>query len=65
MAKYGLSLHFGDLNDTSNLKKRIKKANYRELQKRVLKMRNEFDMDKNFPRLEEFIEEVVAKKKTQ
>jgi len=63
MARYGLSLHFGDLNDSHNLKDRIKKADYKELEKKVIKMRNEFDMDKNFPRLERFIRAVVAKKK--
>mgnify|MGYP001570412912 CR=1 FL=1 len=65
MEKYGLSLHFGDLDDTLNLKDRIKKADYRELEKKVIKMRKEFDMDRNFPRLERFIKAVVAKKKAQ
>ncbi len=62
MKKYGLQ-KIGFKQDFKNLKKTLKKINYKEVESKTIKARKDFDMDKNFPRLEKFIEEVVASKK--
>lgn len=52
-------------NNFSNIKdiqKKIKRLNYKKLEQNILKAREDFDMDKNFPRFEKFIQEVVAEK---
>lgn len=59
--KYGITLVWPD--DMDNLDKLIKKLDYRELEKGVVKMRNDFLMEKHFPRLENFVKEVVKSKK--
>ncbi len=61
MKHYGLGkLSFG--KNINGLKKSLKKLNYKELERKTIKAREDFDMDKNFPRLEKFIEETVASK---
>ena len=41
-----------------NLRDKIKRSNYKQLQKNVINAREEFSMEKNFPRLVKFIEDV-------
>lgn len=45
-----------------NLDKEIKKLNYKQLEKNMIKAREDFSMENNFPRLERFIENVVKSK---
>lgn len=59
---YGLELSFTNEN-LINIKKRLEKLNYEKMIKNLEKAREDFNMDKNFPRLEEFIKKVVAKNK--
>lgn len=59
--KYHLNHSFNEKNITT-LNKRIKKLNYLSLVENVKRMRKDFDMDKNFPRLENFINKVIKKK---
>jgi len=61
---YDIGVSFNKQN-AINLKKRVKKLNYKKLEKNVIKAREDFDMDKNFPRLESFIEEVIRSKESQ
>ena len=61
MKGYGLNLNWP--NNMNRLKKITKKLNYKELERSILKAREDFNMDKNFLRLEEFIKKVVASKK--
>ena len=62
MKSYGLQIPFNEKN-ISELKKRLSKLNYSKLIKNIEKLRKEFDMDANFPRLQEFFEKVVEKSK--
>ncbi len=64
LSSYGLGISFNDKN-IMHLKKHLKKLNYTSLVKRVEKARKDFDIEKNFPRLESFIEAVIAKKKNK
>ncbi len=61
MRAYKVDIQYPD--NLKDLKKVIKKVNYKQLEKNILKTRQDFDMDKNFPRLEEFVKKVVAKKR--
>ena len=61
MKSYSLALPVKN-QDYSNIKKTIKKLNYKKLEKNVLKARQIFLMEKNFPRLEEFIKKIVNEK---
>ena len=64
MKKYGLSLPIsleGKL-DIRNLKRRIKKLNYKELETKISRAREDFNLEKHFPRLEKFVKEVVVSK---
>lgn len=62
MKQFGLK-KLGFNRDLKDLKKRLIKLDYKELEKKTLKAREDFDMDKNFPRLEKFIKKVVESKK--
>jgi len=62
MRHYGLE-ELGFRRNFKDLRKRLKKLNHKELQEKIIIARSDFDMDKNFPRLKEFIEEVVSSKK--
>lgn len=62
MHHYGLQ-ELGFSENLKGLKKRLKKLGYKKLQKKTIAAREDFDMDKNFPRLEEFVKKVVEKKK--
>ncbi len=46
-----------------NLNEKLHRIDYKQLEKNLLKAREDFDMDKNFPRLEKFVKEIVASKK--
>ena len=60
LKKYGLDIRVGDIEDVVNLKKKLKKSNYRELERRVIEARKDFLMETQFPRLEKFIKDVVG-----
>jgi hypothetical protein len=57
--KYGINFCAKDVNDI----KKLKKLDYKKIEKKIDKAREDFDMDKNFPRLEKFIQEVAESKK--
>ena len=59
--KYGINLILP--KDIKDLRKIIKKLDYPKLEKNVLKMREDYSMEKQFPRLEKFIKDVVKTKK--
>jgi hypothetical protein len=63
MNKYGLQ-NLGFSENFKDLRKNLEKLDYKELQKKTVSAREDFDMDKNFPRLEKFIEEVAVSRKT-
>tara|TARA_Y100000034_G_scaffold45936_1_gene56480 strand:+ start:10540 stop:11799 length:1260 start_codon:yes stop_codon:yes gene_type:complete len=50
------------IQNLKTLKKRLNKLNYSQLIKNVKKAREDFDMNKNFPRLEKFVNLVVRNK---
>lgn len=60
-AEYGICIPY-NLESIKKIKTKIKKLDYKKLEKNILKARKDFDMDKNFPRLEKFFKEVVALK---
>ncbi len=55
--KYSVGIFHKNLN-LENLRDKIKRSNYKQLQKNVINAREEFSMEKNFPRLVKFIEDV-------
>ena len=58
---YGTGISF-NRNNIISLKKRIKLTNYKKLEENVVKTRKVFNVDKNFPRLEKFLKEVINHK---
>lgn len=62
MGSYNIGASYNRQN-LKNLGKNLKKLNYQKLVETVEKAREDFDMDKNFPRLEKFIERVVMSRK--
>ena len=58
MKHYNLSMSFNDKN-LKNLKKRLQKISWEKIQKNIVIARNELSMEKNFVRLENFINKVV------
>ncbi len=60
LKKYNLNLNWPD--DMDNFKKSIKKLNYKKLEENILKARRDFNIQKNFPRLEKFVEKITEKK---
>ncbi|MBT96558.1 hypothetical protein CMI49_00455 [Candidatus Pacearchaeota archaeon] len=50
------------IQNLKTLKKRLNKLNYSKLIENVKKARKDFDMNKNFPRLEKFVKNVVKDK---
>ena len=42
------------------MRKMIEKINYQEVEKKILKAREDFLMEKQFPKLEKFIEEIAS-----
>jgi hypothetical protein len=63
MKKYRLRLLLGDLEDYKKLKKNVSKLDYPTLEKKVIKARKDFLMEKHLPRLEKFIIDVIKIKK--
>lgn len=63
MTDYGLKLWIKDEKDIKNLKKQMEKVDYAELEKKVKKAREDFLMEKHFPELQKFIEEVISSRK--
>lgn len=59
MEKYGLSFTYETIRDIRNLNKTLKKYKHKEIEKKILKARKDFLMEKHFPRMERFVEEVV------
>lgn len=59
--KYKVGASFND-GDKFNLKSKLKKINYKQLEKNIERARVEFSMEKNFPRLLEFVESVGKNK---
>jgi len=51
MKGYGLGLCYKGLGHTKELKKFIKKQNYKRLEQKVIKARNDYLMEKHFPRI--------------
>jgi len=58
MKQYKIDLTFNKDNIES-ISKKIKKLNYEKIIEKIEKARNDFDMDKNFLRLQNFIEEIA------
>lgn len=59
MKKYKLDISYENMEDIKHLGQIIKKLNYKQLERNVLKAREDFLMEKHFNRLENFIEKVV------
>ncbi|MDO8516832.1 MAG: hypothetical protein Q7S33_01795 [Nanoarchaeota archaeon] len=64
MKSYGLDLSYND-KSILTLNKRLKSLSYPLLEKKVEKTREDYSVEKNFDRLEDFIKKVVAKKKSK
>lgn len=64
LSEYKIPVSFTEEN-IKNIKIRLEKLNYNKLANLVVKAREDFDMDKNLPRLEEFIKKVVSYKKNK
>jgi len=64
MESHNFNISYNEKN-IKNLKKRIKRLNYKKLEKNIIEIRKIFDMDKNFPRLEKFIKKIINKKNKQ
>lgn len=62
MNNYGLRLYLKDEKDIKNLKKKIQRLNYAELEKKIKTARENFSMEKHFQELEKFVKKVVEKK---
>jgi len=62
MKKYGFNLEL-DGNELKFLKKKINKINYKELQKKVLVAREDFEVDKHIKELEDFFKKVAENRK--
>lgn len=63
--KYNLSFPIDteNLDSLDDIKSNLKKINYRQLKKNILKAREDFNMKKHIPRLEKFIKKITQKKK--
>ena len=59
--KYKIGLSYNDEN-IKDIKQKLKKLDFAQLEENILKARQDFDIDKNFPMLESFIKKVVSKK---
>lgn len=61
---YGLDLSFTNKN-LKTINKRLKKMKYNHLIKKLEEARKDFDMDVNFPRLDNFLKQVVKNKRNE
>ncbi len=64
MKHYKLDLPIKNLNDAKNISERIKNLDYKFLEKKILIAREDFLMEKQFPRLEEFLNKIILKRKS-
>jgi len=62
--KNGMGVSF-NLDNIGKLKQKLKKLNYKKMVKNVEMVREDFDMDKNFIRLKQFIDVVINSKSRQ
>ena len=64
MKKYNLSfpISLGRKNNISNIKKRIKKLDYKTLEKNIQKARKDFNVAKNIPLFEKFLISIINDK---
>jgi len=60
--RYGVGFVYTQ-ESIKKLKFLLDKVDYRKIEENIEKARQDFDMDKNFPRLEKFMGEVVVKKR--
>jgi 8-oxo-dGTP pyrophosphatase MutT (NUDIX family) len=59
MAKeYGIGLFLDPMHDFGSFSEKLKKINYKKLERNVLKARADYNMKKQFKRLEKFIEDI-------
>ncbi len=63
MKKYDLDFVYPE--DFKDLPKIVKKINKKQMEKNVIKAREAFNINKHFPRLEEFVKQVVSHKREQ
>ncbi len=61
MKSYGLALYIENVKDINKIK--YNPSAYKKLEKKIIKARQDFLMEKNFPKLEKFIKKIVEKKK--
>lgn len=61
LKSYGLDIIYNDKN-IMGLNKRLKKLDYEDLINKLKKMREEYSIEKNINKLQEFIEEVIKNK---
>ena len=64
MKHYKLDLPIKNLNDAKHISERIKNLDYKFLEKKILIAREDFLMEKQFPRLEEFLNKIILKRKS-
>jgi len=58
MKKYGLQMSFNDKN-IINLKKTLKKINWKKNEEKIIKARRELNINLNMIRLEQFFEKII------
>lgn len=59
MKKYNMQIGVKKMEDITNLKNRLKKIDYKKIENNILKAREDYLMEKNFPRLEDFIQKII------
>ena len=63
LKKYDADISVDDMKGILLLKKRLKRLDYKKFEKKIIKLRKDYTMEKQFPRLEKFIKKVVEEKK--
>jgi len=63
MEDYDLSFTYETMDDIKKLGETLSKHNYQEIEQKILKAREDFLMEKHFPRLEKFVDEVAMARK--
>ncbi|MBS3075011.1 hypothetical protein J4429_00970 [Candidatus Pacearchaeota archaeon] len=61
LRKYKIN-QLGFKKDIKEIRKKILKLDYKEAEKKIILARQDFNIDKNFPRIREFIEKVIEQK---
>lgn len=62
LKNYGLNFGVGSLDDFNNFNEKYKKMNHKKLEENIGRAREDFNIAKHFPRLENFVKQVVARK---